>query len=61
MVAENSSLKMWTTLMLAILTAVALASVAFSSGVAAQETGCQVVLDAGHGGSDSGAVNSNGL
>ncbi len=45
--------------MLAILTAVALASVAFSSGVAAQEIGCtgDVVLDAGHGGSDSGAVN----
>ena len=42
-----------------LLAAMALAST-FAPGAEAQETGCkgQVVLDAGHGGTDSGAVNA---
>jgi len=53
-------LRVWTSLLAAVLVASLLVVAAFSTGAEAQETGCrgQVVLDAGHGGSDSGAVNA---
>jgi len=52
--------KAWTSLLAAIILASLLAAAAFATGAEAQETGCkgQVVLDAGHGGTDSGAVNA---
>src|SRR3712207_1048000 len=51
--------KAWAVVSAAILVAVLL-SMASTSGAGAQEPGCkgQVVLDAGHGGTDSGAVNA---
>jgi N-acetylmuramoyl-L-alanine amidase len=52
--------RMWATVLAAILAAILLSAAAFTPGAGAQETGCkgQVVLDAGHGGTDSGAVNT---
>jgi N-acetylmuramoyl-L-alanine amidase len=52
--------KVWATVLAAILAAVLLMTAAFTTRAGAQETGCkgQVVLDAGHGGTDSGAVNA---
>ena len=53
-------LKSWATVLAAMLAALVLSTVALSTGAEAQDLGCkgQVVLDAGHGGTDSGAVNS---
>ena len=52
--------KMWATLLTAILASILLSVAAFTTGAGAQEAGCsgKVVLDAGHGGTDSGAVNT---
>ena len=52
--------KVWATVMATILAAILLSIAAFTTGAGAQETGCsgKVVLDAGHGGTDSGAVNT---
>ncbi|MBA2712109.1 MAG: N-acetylmuramoyl-L-alanine amidase [Rubrobacteraceae bacterium] len=53
-------LKTWATVLTAILVALLLSTAAFTTGAGAQEAGCrgQVVLDAGHGGTDPGAVNT---
>jgi len=58
--AASGSLKVWASVFAALLVAGVLATVAFAPGAEAQEIGCtgDVVLDAGHGGSDPGAVNS---
>ena len=60
MVTASGSLKVWASMLAALLMAGCLAAGAFVSGAGAQEAGCRgdVVLDAGHGGSDPGAVNS---
>ena len=52
--------KVWATVLAAILAATLLSVAAFTTGARAQEQRCSgnVVLDAGHGGSDSGAVNA---
>ena len=52
--------KTLTSLLAAVFLAGFLLATAFATGAGAQDLGCkgQVVLDAGHGGSDSGAVNS---
>lgn len=52
--------KTWATVLTAILVALLLSTAAFTTGAGAQEAGCtgQVVLDAGHGGTDPGAVNT---
>jgi N-acetylmuramoyl-L-alanine amidase len=52
--------KSWATVLAAILAAVLLSSVAFAAGAGAREANCrgQVVVDAGHGGTDPGAVNN---
>jgi N-acetylmuramoyl-L-alanine amidase len=52
--------KVWATVLAAILAAILLSTAAFSTGAGAQELPCtgQVVLDPGHGGTDSGAVNT---
>src|ERR687897_3207121 len=54
-------LRMWATVLAAILAAILLSMAAFTTGVRAQEQppcSGKVVLDAGHGGTDSGAVNT---
>ena len=53
-------LKAWAAILAAVLVAGLLAAMAFTPGAAAQDVGCRgdVVLDPGHGGSDSGAVNT---
>jgi N-acetylmuramoyl-L-alanine amidase len=53
-------LKSWTTVLAAMLAALLLSTAAFTTGADAQDANCkgQVVLDAGHGGTDSGAVNT---
>ena len=53
-------LKVWASLLVAVSAAGVLTVAVLATGAKAQETGCrgQVVLDAGHGGSDSGAVNA---
>ena len=58
--ARADLLRVWTSLLAAVLVASLLIAAALSTGAAAREAGCrgQVVLDAGHGGSDSGAVNA---
>jgi N-acetylmuramoyl-L-alanine amidase len=58
--ARADLLRVWASLLAAVFVAGLLAAAAFSTGAEAQETGCrgQVVLDAGHGGTDSGAVNA---
>ena len=52
--------KSWATVLAAMLAALLLSSAAFSTGAEAQDSGCtgRVVLDAGHGGTDPGAVNT---
>jgi N-acetylmuramoyl-L-alanine amidase len=52
--------KSWATVLAAILVALLLSTAAFTTGADAQDVGCkgQVVLDPGHGGTDSGAVNN---
>ncbi len=58
--ARADLFRVWTSLLAAVIVAGLLVAAAFATGAGAQETGCkgQVVLDAGHGGSDSGAVNA---
>ena len=56
--------KSWATVLIAILAAILLSVTAFTTGAGAQEQppcSGKVVLDPGHGGTDSGAVNKNGL
>jgi N-acetylmuramoyl-L-alanine amidase len=55
--------KVWATVLVAILAAILLSVAALTTGARAQEASCsgKVVLDAGHGGTDSGAVSANGL
>jgi N-acetylmuramoyl-L-alanine amidase len=52
--------RVWTTLLAAVLAVILLFAAAPTTGAGAQEAGCrgQVVLDAGHGGTDPGAVNT---
>jgi len=59
-VARAELFKVWASLLAAVCVAGVLAAAVLANGAGAQEAGCtgQVVLDAGHGGSDSGAVNS---
>ncbi len=54
--------KAWATVLTAILVAILLSTIALTTGAEAQAGDCTgtVVLDPGHGGTDSGAVN-NGL
>src|ERR687889_1014374 len=57
----SSLFKVWATVLAAILAAILLTTAAFATGAGAQEQPpCSgtVVLDAGHGGTDSGAVNA---
>ncbi|MBA3635488.1 MAG: N-acetylmuramoyl-L-alanine amidase [Actinomycetota bacterium] len=51
--------RVWTTLLAAVLAVILLSAAAPTNGAGAQEAGCrgQVVLDAGHGGTDPGAKN----
>jgi N-acetylmuramoyl-L-alanine amidase len=58
--ARVDLLRAWTSLLAGLLVASLIVAAAFETGAEAQETGCkgQVVLDAGHGGTDSGAVNA---
>ena len=58
--ARAELFKAWAALLAAACVAVLLAATALATGAEAREAGCtgQVVLDAGHGGSDSGAVNA---
>ena len=56
--------KAWATVLAAILVAILLSTIALTIGAEkARAAGCtgKVVLDPGHGGTDSGAVNTNGL
>ncbi|MBA3615163.1 MAG: N-acetylmuramoyl-L-alanine amidase [Actinomycetota bacterium] len=57
---HTSFFRVWTTLLAAVLAVILLSVAAPTTGAGAQEAGCrgQVVLDAGHGGTDPGAVNS---
>ena len=52
--------KVWATVLAAILASILLTIAAFTTGAGAQEQPCSgnVVLDPGHGGTDSGAVNA---
>jgi N-acetylmuramoyl-L-alanine amidase len=57
----SSLFKVWATVLAAILAAILLTTAAFATGAGAQEQppcSGKVVLDAGHGGTDSGAVNT---
>ena len=58
--ARAELFKVWASLLGAVSVAAVLTAAALATGAQAKEAGCtgQVVLDAGHGGSDSGAVNS---
>ena len=58
--AQTELVKAWASLLAAVSVAGILAAAALANGAEAREAGCtgQVVLDAGHGGSDSGAVNA---
>jgi len=58
--ARAEPFKVWVSLLAAVCVAGVLAAAALANEAAAPEAGCrgQVVLDAGHGGSDSGAVNA---
>jgi len=52
--------KSWATVLAAMVAALLLCTAALTTGAEAQDANCkgQVVLDAGHGGTDSGAVNA---
>ncbi len=52
--------RVWTMLLAVVLAVILLSAAAPAPGAGAQEAGCrgQVVLDAGHGGTDPGAVNT---
>jgi len=50
--------RVWASVLAAVFAAGLLATAVLTTGAEAQETGCKVVLDAGHGGTDSGAVNA---
>jgi N-acetylmuramoyl-L-alanine amidase len=52
--------KVWSTVLAAVLAAIVLSVTAFTTEARAQQPPCsgKVVLDAGHGGTDSGAVNT---
>jgi N-acetylmuramoyl-L-alanine amidase len=55
----SSLFKVWATVLAAILAAILLTTAAFATGAGAQEQPpCSGKLDAGHGGTDSGAVNT---
>jgi N-acetylmuramoyl-L-alanine amidase len=57
----SSLFKVWATVLAAILAAILLTTAAFATGAGAQEQppcSGKVILDAGHGGTDSGAVNT---
>jgi N-acetylmuramoyl-L-alanine amidase len=57
----SSLFKVWATVLAAILAAILLTTAAFATGAGAQEQppcSGKVVLDPGHGGTDSGAVNT---
>jgi N-acetylmuramoyl-L-alanine amidase len=58
--ARAELFKVWASLLAAVSVAGILAAAALANGAEAREAGCtgRVVLDAGHGGSDSGAVNA---
>ena len=59
-----SLFKTWATVLIAILAAILLSVAAFTTGAGAQDQprcSGKVVLDPGHGGTDSGAVSKNGL
>ena len=58
--AQAELFKVWASLLAAVCVAGVLAAAALAGGAEAREAGCtgRVVLDAGHGGSDSGAVNA---
>ena len=60
MMIADGSLKVWASMFAALVLAAVCAFMAFSTDAEAQEVGCKgdVVLDAGHGGNDPGAVNS---
>jgi N-acetylmuramoyl-L-alanine amidase len=53
-------IKSWAMVLAAMVAALLLCTAAFTTGAQAQDANCkgQVVLDAGHGGTDSGAVNA---
>jgi N-acetylmuramoyl-L-alanine amidase len=57
--AEANPLKVWAWVLAAVLAAGLLAATTFAPGAAAQDAACKgdIVLDPGHGGSDTGAVN----
>ncbi len=58
--ARAELFKVWASLLGAVSVAAVLTAAALATGAQAKEAGCtgQVVLDAGRGGSDSGAVNA---
>jgi N-acetylmuramoyl-L-alanine amidase len=58
--ARAEPLKLWVSLLAAVSLSGVLAATTLSGEAGAQEAGCKgrVVLDAGHGGSDSGTVNA---
>jgi N-acetylmuramoyl-L-alanine amidase len=58
--ARAELFKVWASLLAAVCVAGVLAAAVLANGAGAKDAGCtgQVVLDAGHGGSDSGAVNA---
>jgi N-acetylmuramoyl-L-alanine amidase len=55
-----NNFKSWAMVLAAMFVALLLGTAALTTGAEAQDTGCkgEVVLDAGHGGTDSGAVNT---
>ena len=57
---QTGSLKAWASILAAFLVAGLLATMVIAADAAAQDVGCRgdIVLDPGHGGSDSGAVNA---
>jgi len=50
--------KAWATVLAAMLAAIVVSTTALTTDAGAQDLPCEVVLDAGHGGTDSGAVNT---